>query len=56
MWIIKFVLYDQLYIQYIKTINNYKAHFFDGVTREGKRISWSGDYLLEKIPEEPLTK
>ena len=56
MWIVKFVLYDQLYIQYIVTLIEYKQHFFNGITREGKCIIWSGDYLLEKISEEPLDK
>ena len=40
----------------IESTHDCSRLFFSGTTKEGKRIIWSGEYLLTKSSEEPLTK
>lgn len=55
MWKLTFYHGARKYEYDIKQLSNVAAHLFEGVTTEGKRIIWSGEYLLEKTSEEPLT-
>jgi hypothetical protein len=55
MWKLTFAHINGWEIYDIELTHDCSGHFFSGTTKEGKRIIWSGDYLLQEISEEPLT-
>jgi hypothetical protein len=55
MWKLSFYHGTYKYEYDIEFTDKCSERFFSGTTKKGKRIIWSGNYLLEKIPEEPLT-
>lgn len=55
MWKLTFYHGAYKYEYDIESTHDNSRLYFSGTTKEGKHVIWSGNYLLEKSSEEPLT-